>query len=78
MTQTKDCIIHSARITAMPKALFDAMPQIWVWVIGDANETFLFEYYPDEISFSANEFIGLTMQQARSLKFTKDKNFLQS
>ena len=69
--------IKSARITAQPKSLFDPMPQVHV-TLEDGSEQFLFEYYPDEISFSPKEFEELTMEQARTLKFNKDKNYLQS
>jgi hypothetical protein len=69
--------IVSARITAMPKGYFDPMPQVWV-TYEDNKEQMLFEFYPDEISFSANEFIGLTRSEAIHLKFKKDKAYLQS
>ena len=69
--------IVSARITEMPKGYFDPMPQVWV-TYEDNKEQMLFEFYPDEISFSANEFIGLTRSEAIHLKFKKDKAFLQS
>ncbi len=69
--------IKSARITPQPKSLFDPMPQVHV-TLEDGSEQFLFEYYPDEISFSPKEFEELTMEQARTLKFNKDKNYLQS
>ena len=70
--------ITEARITKMPQDIFDPMPQVFVKLDGDENEQFLFEYYPDEISFSKNEFIGLTISEARHLKFKKDKDYLQS
>mgnify|MGYP003150339075 CR=1 FL=1 len=38
----------------------------------------LFDYYPDEISFTPDEFIGLTAKEARTVKFEKDKAYLQS
>jgi hypothetical protein len=69
--------IVSARITAMPKSLFDPMPQVHV-TMEDGTEQFLYEYYPDEISFSPSEFVGLTLDEARHLKFIKDRNYLQS
>jgi len=69
--------IVSARITDMPKGYFDPMPQVWV-TYEDGKEQMLFEFYPDEISFSANEFIGLTRSEAIHLKFKKDKAYLQS
>jgi hypothetical protein len=41
-------------------------------------EEFLFDYYPDEISFTPNELVGLTLDECRHLKFKKDKKFLTS
>jgi hypothetical protein len=72
-----DLKIISARITEMPKGLFDPMPQVWV-TYEDNKEQMLFEYYPDEISFTPNEFIGMTRSEAVHLKFKKDKAYLQS
>jgi len=69
--------IVSARITAMPKSFFDPMPQVWV-TYENGKEQMLFEYYPDEIRFSPNEFVGLTRSEAIHLKFKKDKAYLQS
>ena len=72
-----DLKIISARITEMPKGLFDPMPQVWV-TYEDNKTEFLFEYYPDEISFTPNEFVGMTRSEAVHLKFKKDKAYLQS
>ena len=69
--------IVSARITAFPKSFFDRMPQVFV-TLENNKEEFLFEFYPDEISFSKDEFVGLTLEEARGLKFKKDKAYLQS
>ena len=69
--------IISARITAMPKSLFDPMPQVYI-TLENGVEEFLYDYYPDEISFTPSEFVGLTKDEARHLKFVKDKRFLQS
>lgn len=69
--------IISARITDMPKGLFDPMPQVWV-TYEDGKSELLFEYYPDEISFTPNEFVGMTRSEAVYLKFRKDKVYLQS
>jgi len=69
--------IIKAEITAMPKGMFDPMPKVKVEFEDGSKET-LFEFYPDEISFSESEFIGLTEEEARNLKFKKDKNYLQS
>ena len=69
--------IICARITAMPRGPFDQMPQVWV-TTENGEEQLLFEYYPDEISFRPEEFIGLTIEEGRHLKFIKDKEYLQS
>lgn len=69
--------ITSVRITAMPKSLFDPMPEVHA-TFEDGTERMLFSYYPDEISFSPSEFVGLTEDEARHLKFVKDRNYLQS
>jgi hypothetical protein len=69
--------VISARITPQPKSFFDPMPQVWV-TMEDNKEQFLFEYYPDEISFTPSEFIGLTLDECRHLKFIKDKKYLTS
>ena len=67
--------VISSRITEQPKGLFDPMPQVYV-TMEDGQEQFLFEYYPDEISFTPSEFIGLTMNEGIHLKYLKDKKFL--
>lgn len=73
--------IKSARITPlprpMPQGMCDPMPQVHV-VLEDDSEQMLFEYYSDEISFKAEEFVGLTLDEARGLKTKKDKQYLQS
>lgn len=69
--------IKSARITTYPKSLFDPMPQVFITLDNNIEE-FLFEFYPDEISFSQEEFVGLTVEEAKGLKFKKDKAYLQS
>jgi hypothetical protein len=38
----------------------------------------LFGYYSDELSFSKDELIGLTVDEAHNLFFKKDKSYLQS
>lgn len=73
--------IISARITnlprPMPQGMFDPMPEIHV-TTEDNREHYLFTYYPDEISFTEKEFVGLTLDEAKRLKFKKDKAYLQS
>ena len=44
----------------------------------NGEEKTLFEFYPDEISFSENELIGLTEEAAHRLRFEKDKKYIQS
>lgn len=69
--------IIKAKITAMPKSIFDAMPKVIV-ITEDNIEHTLFEYYPDEIQFISNEFIGLTLEEGKDLKRQKDLKYLQS
>ena len=69
--------VTSARITAMPQDLFDPMPQVWV-TMENGNEQYLFDYYPDEISFRPEEFVGLTIDECRALKGKKDRAYLTS
>lgn len=68
--------ISSARITAYPKHFLDPMPQVYVTIKG--QEKLLFEFYPDEIQFRPEEFIGLTLDQAHDLKRRKNLAYLQS
>ena len=63
-------VITECFITQMPESLFDPMPQVWVTI--DGKKTKLFDYYPDEISFSEKEFIGLTAIQALELYHKQD------
>jgi len=69
--------IIEAEITEMPKDLFDPMPRVKVKFDNNVEKT-LFEYYPDEISFQPQEFIGLTESEAHTLKGTKDRAYLRS
>lgn len=69
--------ITRARITDMPKHLFDKMPEVYA-TLEDGTEVRLFEYYPDEISFTPGEFVGLSVAEAKDLRRQKDLKFLQS
>jgi len=69
--------IVSARITDQPKSMFDPMPRVYA-TTDDGQECFLFEYYPDEISFTPSEFVGLDLEQATNLKGKKDRAYLRS
>ena len=72
--------IIEARITDMPKSIFDmTLPKVMVKFDDSPDqEVKLFDYFPDEISFKAEEFIGLTKAEGHDLKFRKDKAYLQS
>ena len=61
----------------MPEGMFDKMPSVYV-TLSNGDSYDLFEYYPDEITFSKSEFIGLTVAEARNLKTQKDLIFIQS
>ena len=69
--------VVSARITEQPKGLFDPMPKVYV-TTEDGVEQFLYIYYPDEISFTESEFIGLTLQECGALFTKKDLAYLRS
>jgi hypothetical protein len=68
--------ITAARITALPMTFMDPLPVVHVTVGGEERR--LFDYFPDEIRFSPEEFVGLTLDEAHGLKFNKDKTYLQS
>ncbi|WP_039994417.1 hypothetical protein [Gordonia otitidis] len=77
-TRDADCIIVSATVGAFPKDLVDvAMPNVTV-TYSDGNTEMLFTFYPDEISFTADEFVGLTRQQALSMRRHRDTEYLQT
>lgn len=61
----------------MPKGILDPMPQVKVQ-FDDGSEKVLFEFFPDELSFTEDEFIGLTEEQAHELRMKKDIEFLHS
>jgi hypothetical protein len=69
--------IVKARITTLPKQLGDPLPEVWV-TLPDGTEKMLFTYYPDEISFSESDFVGLSEEEAGLLKFGRDRAYLQS
>ena len=49
-----------------------------MWVTcQDGVETKIFDYYPDEITFAEGDFVGLTVEKCRLLKFGRDRAFLQ-
>ena len=68
--------ITSARIAGLPQVMFGPNPEVIATVAG--VEVRLFDYYSDELSFSPEEFLGLTVEEGRALKQRKDKAYLQS
>ena len=46
--------------------------------MSDGTEITLFCYYPDEISFSVSEVVGLTKSEAGQLFVRKDSGYLRS
>lgn len=44
----------------------------------DGSSEVLFEYYSDELSFSRNEFIGLSRDEAKRLHYQRDMQWLRS
>lgn len=71
-------VIVFARITEMPTNFSDPMPKVMVITEGSEEEQLLFSFYPDEISFSPKEFLGLSLEQGRALKFAKDVAYLKA
>jgi hypothetical protein len=67
----------SAMPRAMPKGMFDPMPKVSV-KLSDGQELELFQFYPDEVTFTVEEFVGLTVQEARNLHRRKDTAYLRS
>ena len=73
--------ITNATITAMPRpmpqGMFDPMPEV-IATFEDGSTKNLFAFYPDEVSFQASEFVGLTEEEAHSLFQKKDTSYLRS
>lgn len=76
MEEVRTNLVVSARITPLPQRLGDPLPEVWV-TREDGSETQVFDFYPDEISFSGDDFVGLTIEECRLLKFGRDRAFLQ-
>lgn len=60
----------------MPRGMFDPMPEVKVQ-LSNGEELTLYSFYPDEITITESELIGLTVDQAKRVKFEKDKWSLQ-
>lgn len=61
----------------MPEGMFDPMPKVTA-TFDNGEEKDLFTFYPDELSFTEGEFVGLTESEAKARKQKKDANFLRS
>jgi hypothetical protein len=69
--------IVSAKISPMPISIMDPLPQVTI-TLANGTETFLFEYFPDEISFTPEDFVGKTVDEAWELKRQRDIAYFQS
>lgn len=69
--------IVSCQIGPYPTGFGQPMPEVKVTFDNGESKT-LFDFYPDEISFTEVEFIGLTEREATQLKHTKDVAYLRS
>lgn len=74
---TTNLKIVSVVISDMPKTFLNTMPTVTA-TFEDGSTKVLFSYYPDEISFTTQEFVGLTEQEAHRLRTKKDIAYLQS
>lgn len=61
----------------LPDGMMDKMPEVKVTLSNGEVKT-LFDFYPDELSFTEAEFIGLTEEMAHLLRTEKDIKYLQS
>jgi hypothetical protein len=70
--------IIKAHITAVPRSRCDPMLRVFVTVDDGTAEQFLLDFHPDEISFTPEEFVGLTINEALALKLLKTYAYLRS
>lgn len=61
----------------MPKGMFDPIPNVKVELTNGEKLT-LFSFYPDEITITESELIGLTVDQAKRVKFEKDVRYIEA
>ena len=61
----------------MPEGMFDPMPEV-IATFEDGSTKNLFSFYPDEVSFTPSDFIGLTEEEAHTLFQRKDTAYLRS
>jgi hypothetical protein len=68
--------IESVTISTIPREPWDPLPVVTA-TFSDGVVKQLFSYFPDEISFLPDEFIGMTEDEARELKAKKDSVYLK-
>ncbi len=77
MPNSKPKIVE-CKIGPYPKKITDMeMPKVHV-VFDDGVAKQLFEFYPDEISFRESEFVGMTEEEAYSLRQRRDIAYIRS
>jgi hypothetical protein len=67
--------IVSVVISPIPVEISEPLPEV-IATFNDGSVQRLFSYFPDEISFLPSEFIGMTEDEARTLKAKKDSVYL--
>lgn len=65
-------------VTFAPAAWDVPGPVDVVAVLDDGSTVTLFRYFPDELHFSANDFVGRTVDEARALRHRRDVDWLRS
>jgi UDP-3-O-acyl-N-acetylglucosamine deacetylase len=69
------CVIENDRFWAQ-FAMADPKHVMVTFEDGTTEEAF--QYYSDELSFTEEEFVGLTMAEARTLHYKRDVAYLRS
>lgn len=70
------CVTITPMPRPMPLGMFDSMPEV-IATFEDGSTKTLVSFYPDEVSFRASEFVGLTEEEAHSLFQQKDTAYLR-
>jgi len=70
--------IIKVHISPVPTHWLDPIPEISVKFDNQNKYEYLYNYYPDEISFTTEELLGLTRKQAIQLYHKKDVAYIQS
>ena len=66
------CVVMSP----IPWQVWEPLPVVTA-TFEDGSTQELFSYFPDEISFLASKSVGLTEDEARTLKMKKDGTYLR-